>query len=130
MRLPNALRAELLREAARALPWEACGLVGGLEDDLLTFIACRNAAESSHRYTICPEDVLQAFREFERQGIELRAIFHSHPEGAAHPSATDIREAMYPGVLHIILGAPPALRLRGFWIEAGEAREEPIEDVH
>ncbi len=128
MRLPTALRGELLRAASMALPWEACGLVGGTGDDLVRFIACRNAAGSPYRYTISPEDVLGALRVFKRQGLGLRAIFHSHPAGEARPSATDIREAMYPGVLHLILGAPPNRQLRAFWIEAGQVREEPLED--
>ncbi len=129
MRMPRALRSAFLQEASRTLPCEACGLVGGTEDDLLSFIACRNAAESPTRYVISPEDVLRALRTFEEQGLLLRAIFHSHPQGEARPSATDIREALYPGVLHLILGASPDRPLRAFWIEAGDVREEPLEDV-
>ena len=127
MRLRAALRRELLQAAKGAMPLEACGLVGGLGDELLRFVSCRNAAESARRYAISPEDVLSALREFERQGIELRAIFHSHPAGDARPSATDIREAMYPGVAHLIVGRPPDLELRAFWIEAGLACEEHLD---
>ncbi len=127
MRLRADLRRDLLQAARRAMPLEACGLVGGAGVELLRFVPCRNAAQSARRYSISPEDVLAALREFERQGIELRAIFHSHPAGDARPSATDIREAMYPGVAHLIVGGPPDLELRAFWIEAGLAREERLE---
>ena len=127
MRLKAALRRELLQAASKAMPLEACGLVGGQGDELLSFVECRNAAQSARRYSISPEDVLSALRQFERQTVELRAIFHSHPAGDARPSATDIREAMYPDVAHLIVGRPPDLELRAFWIEAGLVREERLE---
>ncbi len=126
MRLDRGLRQALREEAARALPFEACGLLGGRGAELLCFIPCRNAAQSAYRYAIAPEDVMRALREFERDGMELRAIFHSHPAGEPRPSARDIREAMYPGVLHLIAGAPPAMALHGYWLGEGEVREEPL----
>ncbi len=126
MRAGPGLREELRRTAERALPNEACGLVGLREGELVHFIPCRNAAGSPRRYAIAPEEVLAALKEFDRLDLELGAIFHSHPASPAYPSSTDVAEAV-PGVLQIILGAPPDWTLRSFWIDDARVREEPIE---
>jgi len=129
MRLRQALHDALLAEAARCLPLEACGLVGGDGEQPVHFIACRNARASSYGYAIAPEEVLAALKAFAAQGQSLSAIFHAHPRGAAMPSATDVGEAMYPGVLQLIAGFDGSPHLRGFWIEGGTVREEPLEIV-
>jgi proteasome lid subunit RPN8/RPN11 len=49
-----------------------------------------------------PEDQLKAFYWLEEHGLDLLAIFHSHPSGPSHPSATDLAEFAYPGVLYLI----------------------------
>ncbi len=50
--------------------------------------------------------MLHGFDRIEGQGWELVAIFHSHPQGPAYPSATDIAEFFYPGTAVMI--ASPA----------------------
>jgi proteasome lid subunit RPN8/RPN11 len=49
-----------------------------------------------------PSEQLHAFLSFEAQGLEISGIYHSHPGGPAHPSATDINEAYYPKAVYII----------------------------
>jgi proteasome lid subunit RPN8/RPN11 len=51
---------------------------------------------------MCPTEVVQALDEFERDELSLLAIVHSHPEGPATPSDTDIREFHYPAALMVI----------------------------
>ena len=126
MLLPSGLRAALLQAAAAALPNEACGLLGGTGAELSAFIPCRNVLESPTRYAIAPEEVLVALKRLRAADLELRAIFHSHPLGPARPSATDIREAAYPGALHLIVGFLPEPELRGFSIEGDEVSEETL----
>jgi proteasome lid subunit RPN8/RPN11 len=60
------------------------------------------------------------------RGEELFAIFHSHPQAPAEPSATDLELAAYPDALYLIvsLNTKGVLELRGFRIDASRAVEE------
>lgn len=127
MRLSEALRTQLLRHAAEQLPLEACGLLGGSQGSARLFIPCRNAEQSPVRYAIAPEEILQALRQFESEGLELLAVFHSHPIGDAYPSPTDVQFAAYPQVLYLI-AAQRGEQLRAFRIVQGQITEEPLED--
>jgi proteasome lid subunit RPN8/RPN11 len=50
-------------------------------------------------------------------------IFHSHPAGPETVSATDIAEAAYD-VAHVVCSRANGIwKLRGFWIENGQASE-------
>lgn len=104
--LPPALQAEIVGYAAEQLPLEACGLVGGVwagdQARACIFLPAPNAALSPTRFLIRPEDVLHVLRLLDRRHLSLLAIFHSHPTAPAYPSATDIAQARYPRVLHLI----------------------------
>jgi proteasome lid subunit RPN8/RPN11 len=49
-----------------------------------------------------PGEQLKAMLAIEEAGEELLAIYHSHPGGPAWPSPSDVAEAAYPGVIHLI----------------------------
>jgi proteasome lid subunit RPN8/RPN11 len=70
---------------------------------------------------------IDAIRTMRAAGEELFAIYHSHPEGPATPSAEDLAQAAYPEALYLIISlqAQQAPRLRGFWLRGGQA--EPVE---
>jgi proteasome lid subunit RPN8/RPN11 len=61
-----------------------------------------------------PGRLIDAFRDMRQRGEALYAIYHSHLQGPARPSPTDIEQAAYPEALHLIIalrGAePPELR--------------------
>jgi proteasome lid subunit RPN8/RPN11 len=109
------------------LPNEACGLVGGLAGRSQAVLPVTNQLHSPTRFRMAPEEQLKAFNQLETQGLELLAIFHSHPHGPERPSATDQAEFAYPGVLTIILspGAGPA----GWQARAFRLDDQRIEEV-
>jgi proteasome lid subunit RPN8/RPN11 len=61
-------------------------------------------------------------------GEELVAIYHSHPDGPAAPSLTDVVEHEYPGVLYLIvsLATRDAPEIRGFYIHGERVEEVPL----
>ncbi len=129
VRMPSALARRLLDHAVRELPNEACALLGGdrLRRTVRTVHAARNLMASPYRYEVDPRDLVEIVHRIEREGDDLVAIFHSHPDGAAVPSATDVREARYPGVVHLIAsvseGSPS---LRGWTIDRPVIIEIPV----
>ena len=92
------MRAQVEAEA----PNEACGLLAGLEGRVDQVFALENELHSPTRFRSNPRQQLAAFEAIETAGQDLLAIYHSHPSGPPHPSATDVVEALYPGVAHLI----------------------------
>ena len=124
--LPQRVVDELIAHARAVEPNEACGLVAG---DLgrgrgTTFHPARNALGSPYRFDVHPEDLVRILDHIERAGLDLVAIFHSHPRSPAIPSALDRREARDP-VPNLICGAGgdgPAV-LRAWRIDGSDAVE-------
>jgi len=104
-------------------PLEACGLLGGKNQVVKLVLPVKNASESRIRFRMDPKAQLRAMEQIEVEGLELLAIFHSHPKGPSVPSATDIEEAVYPVVNIIWSKVGRRWQARGFWIEAGQAVE-------
>lgn len=110
VRVAPALLEQLMALSAAAAPLEACGLLVGRGDDLVRAVPARNADASPTRYTVAPEDHFAALRAARADGLEVVGAYHSHPAGAAVPSATDRAEAS-PDFLYVIVGLqPPAVR--------------------
>jgi proteasome lid subunit RPN8/RPN11 len=77
------------------------------------------------KYRMRAEDQLRAFMAVEEAGLDLIAIWHSHPRGPAHLSPTDLAEAYYPEATLLVWslaeGQTQEWRLLGFQIVDGQA---------
>jgi proteasome lid subunit RPN8/RPN11 len=114
---------DMLQYVAGHVPLEACGLLAGKQGKVEKVLPVRNQAQSPVRFVMDPYEQLQAFEWIDSQGLELIGIFHSHPTGPETVSPTDIREAAYE-VVHLVWSClEGAWKVRGFWIEAGQAQE-------
>lgn len=104
--LPQALRAQILREAQLADPNECCGLVEGVRDAKSFCIAAlhpaRNLADSSDRFDIDPLDQFAAHKAARARGRAIIGCYHSHPNGRAEPSAADLAGADEENFLWLI----------------------------
>jgi len=109
LRLTIVQRDLILAHCFDGLPDEACGLLGGPMVDgeptgeVREVYPCRNADESSRTYTVDSLDLLRAMRDAESRGDELIGVWHSHTHSAAYPSATDIRQAVDPAWLYVLV---------------------------
>ncbi len=86
-----------------------------------------NADASARTYSVDSRDLIRSIRAAEAQGLELVGVFHSHTHTEAWPSPTDVRQAMEPGWLYVIVslkdGDPV---LRSFRITDGNIQETPV----
>lgn len=103
----------------------------GRGDEVVEALRARNvAASAATRFLIDPKDHIDARREGRARGLEILGFYHSHPRGAAVPSATDVAEAAYPGSLYAIIGLsadPPEVRV--FEFANGNFHERPLVTV-
>ena len=123
--LPTLLQAELIAHATALLPEEACGLLAGCDGRATRFYPVENVRHSPVEYEMEPRALVQSMLSIEAQGLELLAIYHSHPTGPAFPSTTDLAQAYYPDQAYVILSLNDRARpeLRAFRIQDGHARE-------
>ncbi len=107
--LPQPLADALWNHALRDAPSECVGALGGImqgsdmgsdmgsDTKIKTLYPLTNISPQPEReYLADPAGLLRALRGMEREGLSLVALYHSHPNGPALPSATDLRLAMYP----------------------------------
>ncbi len=100
--LPRLLYRQMLEHVQTCLPEEACGILGGRGAEACMALAVENELHSPVKFRMRAVDQLRAFLAVEGAGLELVAIWHSHPRGPAFPSPTDLAEAYYPEALLLV----------------------------
>ena len=122
---------EMIAHARQEAPLECCGVLGGRDGRVLKLYQATNAEHSRYRYNIGSQELFRINRECEKNGWQFLAIYHSHPDGAAYPSPTDVERASWPESLYFIvsLSSPEKPEVRAFRIRDGEVTEEAIEIV-
>ena len=86
--------ATLREEAAKAAPFECCGLLLGRGGRVLEARPAANVApDPSRHFEIDPAALFAAHRSARDGGPQLLGYYHSHPEGHPVPSATDCEHA-------------------------------------
>lgn len=100
--LPAAIVAEMLSEARRVAPLEACGLLGGLDGKVSVFIPLTNADASPEHFSMRPEEQFKAVKRMRSEGVRMLGIWHSHPASPARMSEEDLRLACTPDAVYVI----------------------------
>ena len=106
-------------------PLEACGLVAGRHDFSQKVFPITNILHSASRYRMAPEEQVRALMTIHHAGMELLAIYHSHPAGPPWPSLADLHAATYP--VPYLIWAPIGTTwvVRAFHL-SDHAREIPV----
>ena len=90
--LPHSILDAVLAHARVESPRECCGVLGGVGLVVTHAVAVANELASSTAFRTEPRAMLAADRALRAAGVELVAVYHSHPTSAAVPSAADLRE--------------------------------------
>jgi proteasome lid subunit RPN8/RPN11 len=113
------MRAAIIDHALREAPRECCGIIAGRDGVPMQLYETRNVAAGNRFYEIDPAQLIDLeFNEFPEHELELVAIYHSHPESRAYPSATDVELAFWPDAVFLIcsLADRDKPEIRGFRI--------------
>lgn len=94
--------AEMQADVAARAPEEACGFVIGMGDRVELIVPVTNILHDPFRFRMDPQEELNGFLLAEKTGKEIIAVYHSHPVGIDHPSASDVAELTFPGILYLI----------------------------
>lgn len=134
LQMPRPVYDAMVTQAQAELPNECCGLLAGRVEAGVGVVLERypliNAAASPRLYESDPASMFAAVRSMRRLGIDILAVYHSHPTSAPVPSRLDRERRYGEGVIHLILslaGSEP--ELRGWWLTAEDYREAAWERV-
>lgn len=120
--VPDLLLEEVIGHARERAPIECCGLLAGHITGGVGVVAHRypieNSALSATEYETDADQMMLAFRDMRERGIELLAIYHSHPKSAPVPSRRDIERNTYgETVVHLIVSlAGEKPDIRAWWL--------------
>ena len=129
LRIPEEIYDDLIAHGREGFPLEVCGILGGTGDTVSAIYRMVNTDASNEHFMMEPREQFAVMKELRAMGLELLAIYHSHPESPARPSTEDIRLALTPNVSHVIVSLmePDKPVLKSFRINAGRVEPEKVD---
>ncbi len=128
LEIPDYIFDDMLEQAKAQSPIEAFGILAGSNGRIEKLYKMTNAEQRSDHFMMEPEQQFAVVKDIRSASLEMLAIYHSHPQTPARPSAEDIRLALTPGVIYVIVSLQgtngPAVK--GFQIENGKITEVPV----
>jgi proteasome lid subunit RPN8/RPN11 len=100
--IAEAILDQVVEHARAGKPQEVCGIMRGRDERVVELVRGRNVApDPVMDYVVDAQTLLRQF-DFEEDGDEMTAIYHSHPVSPAYPSASDAWNAHYPDSAYLI----------------------------
>ncbi|MBT3308799.1 MAG: M67 family metallopeptidase [Gammaproteobacteria bacterium] len=128
--LPRSLAVKLLAEAQQHPQQEVCGLISSHNGVANQLFPIENIANRPERlFEMEPQQQIEAMRQIREQGSSLWAIYHSHPDAPAAPSAKDLADASYADALYLVISmnTEGVLEMRGFRLQSDIFNEVALE---
>lgn len=129
--IPKKIFQQMLEQAKAEVPIEACGILAGTDGKVEKLYKMTNVDKSSDHFAMEPKEQFAVVKNVRAVGLEMLAIYHSHPETPAMLSEEDVRLALTPDVVYVIVSLQdsdcPAVK--GFIIEDGNVTEVPVRIV-
>ncbi len=87
---------------------ERCGvLLGHKNGDCIVveeIVEVENASKNPNEFEIDPYNLYEIWVDAEKRGLDIVAVFHTHPFGLAKPSSLDIQGLKQTGMIWVIIG--------------------------
>lgn len=126
--LPAKVRDQIVEHAFQSLPSEAVGLLGGRQSNVHMSLALKNVAREG-MFLADAYDQFRAEKAIGSKGMEILAIYHSHPDGCVRLSDLDIAFAKHWKCTHIVISLDTQMRrarLRGYSVFDQLPTEVPL----
>ena len=132
LEIPSYVFEQMLEQAKAQAPIEVCGILAGSDSKVEKLYKMTNVDNSSNHFMMEPKEQFAVVKDIRSAGLEMLAIYHSHPETPAGPSAEDIRLALTPDVVYVIVSLRDTKvpDVKGFVKENGTLTEVPIKVLH
>lgn len=141
LQVPQPIYDEMIAQAVAELPNECCGLLAG------RIIAPGNSITSSslpvaqveRRYPLINQlaspteflsddrDLFEAHRDMRRLGLEVLAVYHSHPASEPVPSRKDLERYYWNDAVCVIISLKHREpKVCGWWLTDKDYREADV----
>lgn len=129
LKIPKPIYDDLIAHAREGFPLEVCGILGGRAGTVVQAFRMTNVDASNEHFTLEPREQFAVAKQLRAAGLEMLAVYHSHPESPARPSAEDIRLALTPEVSYVIISLlePERPELKSFKIGDGVVTPEEVD---
>ncbi|MBW2220250.1 MAG: M67 family metallopeptidase [Deltaproteobacteria bacterium] len=128
LKIPGDIFEQMVQQAKAEAPIEACGILAGRGGGVEKLYQMTNTDQSHDHFMMEPQEQFKVVKDIRAANLEMLAIYHSHPETPARPSVVDIRLALTPGVVYVIVSLKDAEPVtKGFLIENNSVIEVPVE---
>jgi proteasome lid subunit RPN8/RPN11 len=119
LHLPKPILEQMRTLAREARPLEVVGMLAGERlDRISTLIPLENAAlDPKRRFQAEPGSLVRGLKLIREARLELCALFHSHPDGPAVPSRTDLENAQWN--MPMLIVDAKTLEVRAWDLETG-----------
>lgn len=128
MKITKEIISQLIEYAKKEAPVEACGYLGSKTGVITTLYALKNIDKSNEHFSFDPKEQFRTVKAARDKGIEICAVYHSHPISPARPSEEDIKLAYDPAIVYIIVSlANNKEEVKAFNIKNSEVEEIILE---
>jgi len=129
LNIPRSIYEDMLSHARSGGPIEVCGILAGRGETVEKIYRGTNVDFSPTSYQFPPQEQFFIQKNIRSSGLEMLAIYHSHPSGGAYMSPKD-RELAVWEVVYIVIGLPNGEPgCKGFLVKEGEIQETKLEIV-
>jgi len=131
LEVSRAVFEAMLEQARADLPNECCGLLAGTVEGgvgrVVERYALVNELASPVEFVGDARSHFAAEKDMRRKGLDVLAVYHSHPTTAPVPSRKDLDRNYSEDVVNLIISlAGPGPVVRGWWLTATAYREAEL----
>lgn len=127
MKIKNKVIEEIIIHSQKHAPLEACGYLAAKDGLIVLAYALANIDQSSEHFAFDPKEQFSVLKNIRAKGLEIYAVYHSHPFSGARPSEEDIRLAYDPNIAYVIVSlAGGKTDVKAFKINNQKQKVEPI----
>lgn len=128
MKIKKEIIKKIIAHAKRDAPIEACGYLASKAGIVAKHYEMTNINKSQEHFSFAPEEQFEVVKDARAGGLEICAVYHSHPETDARPSPEDIKLAFDPNLVYVIVSLQKGKQdVKAFTIKHGKVEGVKME---
>lgn len=132
VQIPKSIYERMVSHARQGAPSEVGGVLATASGQPMQLLKARNSADDPQQaYRMATDDQRRILHEIDENGLDIFAVYHSHPAAPAYPVAGDMTGAYYSNAYYLVLSLADPERpvVRAFRIDQtrGDVVEYPVD---
>ncbi len=130
MKIKKEISDKIIAHAKQLAPIEACGYLASQDGIVCKHYELINIDNSEEHFSFDPKEQFNTVKDARTNGLDVSAVYHSHPATPARPSQEDIRLAYDPNISYVIVSLADGKEdVKSFKIVDGKVDPEEVEIV-